>query len=83
MMMFVPSPGEVGGFLLILGAFALYKGKAFYSIILYFAADLMWVFLAIETNDIVGAILIGIGMAFGLGVFYKMNTGIFIKDLHA
>ena len=77
------NPGEVGGVLLILGAIALYKGKVFHSIILYFVADIMWVFLAIKIGDIFGAILIGTGMLFGLGVFYKMNTGIFIKDLHA
>ena len=33
------EPGTLGGLLLISGAFALYKGSAFYSIILYFIAD--------------------------------------------
>ena len=75
------SPGLFGGILLICGAYALYEGKVFYSIILYFIADLMWLALAIKVQDYIGAFLISIGMLLGVGVYIKMNSGVFVKDL--
>ena len=76
------EPGTLGGILLILGAFALYKGKVMWSVILYGIADLMWLWLALISGDTLGAIMIGVGLALGIGVYIKMNTGIFRKDLH-
>jgi len=72
----------VGGITLILGAYFLYKGKALYSLFFYLIADLCWVLLAIQTKNIFGSITILIGIVFSLGVFYKMNSGIFVTDLH-
>lgn len=73
--------GGLGGVLLILGAFALYKGKLMYSVGLYFFADIMWLILAYKSGDTLGAILIMIGMILGVGVYLKAQKGIFHKDL--
>jgi len=40
------SPATIGGIFLIIGAFFLFFGKANYSVISYFFADLCWVDLA-------------------------------------
>ena len=75
------EPGTLGGILLILGAFMLYQGNAFYSIILYFVADIMWAILAYQAGDTFGMICISIGMLLGVGVYLKMQRGKFVKDL--
>jgi len=75
------EPGTLGGLLLISGAFALYKGSAFYSIILYFIADIMWAILAYQAGDIFGMVCISIGMLLGIGVYFKMQRGKFVKHL--
>ncbi len=74
--------GAVGGVLLIIGAFALYRGHAMLSILIYFIADLCWLFLSFSVGNTLGVVLIGIGMLLGMGVFIKMNRGIFVKNLH-
>jgi uncharacterized membrane protein len=71
----------LGGILLILGSYSLYRGKALISILFYFVADLCWLGMAIHESKIFGAISVTIGILFSLGVFYKMNKGIFYKDL--
>lgn len=75
------SIGTIGGLILIFGAYLNYKGKAFYSIITYFIADFVWVFLSFSAKDYIGSILILIGMIFGILVFFKMKRGEFVKDL--
>jgi hypothetical protein len=77
------GPGTIGGLLLILGAYALYRGNLMWSVGLYFFADTMWVWLAYKQGDIFGMITIGIGMLFGLLVFLKSHRGEFVKDLRA
>jgi hypothetical protein len=76
------NPGTIGGLLLIIGAYALYKGSALWSIIFYGIADIMWLILAYQAGDVFGAVTISIGIMLGIGVFIKMNTGIFVKNLH-
>lgn len=74
---------DIGGVLLILGAYALYKGRIDYSVIIYFFADICWLLLAIENNQgWFGVIAISLGMLFGLGVWLKQRFGIFVKNLH-
>jgi hypothetical protein len=73
--------GIIGGIFLIIGAFLLYKGKAFLSIIAYFIADLCWLGMAVVTKSWFGAVSIIIGIVFSLGTWWKMNKGIFVKDL--
>ena len=75
------TPGLFGGIFLILGAFSLWLGRLRLSVFFYFIADLCWVFLAYENNDIFGAVVIIIGMLFGFLVWLKSTFGIFVKDL--
>jgi len=77
------EPGTIGGLLLILGAYALYKGNLLWSVGLYFFADTMWVWLAYKQEDYFGTFAISLGMLFGLLVWIKSHKGDFVKDLHA
>ena len=76
------EPGTIGGLLLIVGAYALYRGSLLWSVGLYFFADTMWVWLAYKQGDIFGTITISIGMLLGLLVWIKSHRGEFVKDLH-
>ncbi len=73
--------GFIGGVLLVAGAIAMYRGDVQWSIIYYFIADLCWLGLSLQVGNIAGSIMIGIGMALGVGVYLKMNRGIFVKNL--
>lgn len=75
------SVATIGGILLIIGAWFTYKGNIFLSIILYFLADCCWLTISLSTGDYFGSSLVFIGMILGVGVFIKMNTGIFVKNL--
>lgn len=75
------SSATIGGILLIVGAWFTYRGNIYLSIILYFAADCCWLSIALSTGDYFGSALVTLGMILGVGVFIKMNTGIFVKNL--
>lgn len=75
------SPATIGGVLLIIASWYTYKGNIFLSIILYFLADVCWLTIALSTGDYFGAALVAIGMILGVGVFMKMNAGVFVKNL--
>jgi len=77
------EPGTIGGILLILGAFALWRGSLLWSVGLYFFADVCWVWLAYKQQDIFGVVTISLGMLFGFLVWLKSQKGTFVKDLHA
>lgn len=72
----------LGGILLLLGSFFIYKGNIYFSTITYTLADLCWVSNAYTHNDIFGVLSISVGIIVGLIVMYKMNTGIFVKRLN-
>jgi len=80
---FSVDPGTIGGILLILGAYFLWRGNLVYSVGTYFVADIMWVVLSVQAHDMLGATLVSIGMFFGLLVFIKTQQGSFVKELHA
>ena len=73
--------GFLGGSFLIIGAFLLYKGKAFYSLIAYFFADLCWLAISYYNNATFGTISILVGIIFSVGVSLKMINGTFHKNL--
>lgn len=73
--------GIGGGIFLIIGAFLLYKGFAFYSIIAYFFADLCWLSIALINHAWIGSFSIFIGIIFSIGTWFKMNKGVFKKTL--
>ena len=71
----------LGGLLLILGAYFVFKGEIFKSVFVYFVADICWCLLAYNNQDYIGLLLITIGMLLGLGAFLKMNYGAMRKSL--
>lgn len=75
------SPSIIGGILLILGSFFVYKGDIFKSVFVFFCADLCWCFLAFSTGDMLGFTLTLIGMILGLLAFLKMHLGEFSKTI--
>lgn len=75
------SIGIIGGILLILGAYLVYRGEIFYSVFVYFIADICWVGISFLNGDYVGAGFIIIGMLLGLLAFSKMHSGRMHKNL--
>lgn len=75
------TAGILGGLLMNIGAYFTFKGDIFKSIMCYLVADCMWMWLSYNSGDNIGTLLIGVGMAFGLGAYYKMHTGKLRKDL--
>ncbi len=75
------TPGLIGGILLIIGSYTIYTGRIYYSVFIFFIADICWVYLSIQSGDIVGSITVIIGMLLGLGAFYKMSSGQMRKNL--
>ena len=71
----------IGGLLLILGAFFVFKGQIFKSVLTYFFADVCWVYLGWIRGDKIGVIFITIGMFLGLLAYFKMNSGTMEKEL--
>jgi len=75
------SPAIFGGVLLMLGAWNVFKGEIFKSVMFYTIADSIWVILAIQAGDIVGAVTVTIGGILGLLAFLKMYRGEYSKTI--
>jgi len=75
------SLAVIGGLLMIVGSFTMYKGFIFYSVFSYLIADLIWAILAFQSGDIFGGITIVLGTIFGILTFLKMHKGEFVKHL--
>jgi len=71
----------LGGVLLNIGAYLTYKGKIYQSVIAYLFADLCWIVMAYEKQDIVGTVFIIGGTFFGFLAFLKMRDGEMRKNL--
>jgi len=71
----------LGGVILVIGAYFVFKGEVFKSVFAYFIADIIWVILAINAGDIVGAAFIFVGATFGFMAFLKMRSGEFNKTI--
>ena len=71
----------LGGLLLIIGAYFVYRGEIFTSVLIYFIADVCWCFLAYQNKDYLGIVFIAVGMLLGLGAFVNMNSGVLRKTL--
>jgi len=71
----------LGGILLNIGAYLTYKGRIYQAVIIYLFADICWIAMAYERNDIFGVISIIIGVGFGLLAYRKMKSGAMSKDL--
>ena len=71
----------LGGIFLNIGAFLTYKGKIYEAVLVYLVADICWIIMAWERDDIYGVISIVIGVTFGVLAFLKMKKGEMNKSL--
>ena len=76
------SLAVLGGLLLNIGAFLMYRGLAFQAIVVYIFADICWVVMAVERADYFGAVFIFVGMTFGFLAYLKMRSGKMHKNLN-
>jgi len=72
----------LGGILLNIGAYFTYKGKVYQAVIVYLFADICWMIMAYEREDILGTIFIIIGTALGFLAYLKMKNGTMNKSLN-
>ena len=75
------DPATIGGIFIISGSVNLYRGNMLLSTLSYLIADVMWILLAYQAGNFFGMFTLGVGMLFVAGVYYKMQTGKFVKDL--
>lgn len=72
----------LGGVLLNVGAFLMFRGLAFQAIIVYLFADVCWIFMALQKDDYIGAVFITSGMILGFLAYWKMRSGKMRKSLN-
>jgi hypothetical protein len=72
----------LGGILLNIGAYLTYRGKIYHSVIVYLFADICWIVMAYQKEDIIGAFFIIVGTLFGLLAYLKMREGVMRKSLN-
>jgi len=72
----------LGGILLNVGAFLMFRGLAFQAIIVYLFADICWIVMALQKDDFIGAVFITSGMIFGFLAYWKMRSGKMNKSLN-
>ncbi len=71
----------LGGVLLNIGAYLTFRGKIYEAVVVYLFADLCWIVMAYERDDIWGVVSIIIGVIFGFLAFLKMRRGEMKKSL--
>ena len=71
----------IGGLLLNIGAYLTFRGKIYQAVAIYLGADLCWIIMAYEREDLWGVASILIGATFGLLAFLKMQRGEMRKSL--
>ena len=72
----------IGGIFLNIGAFLTFKGKIYEAVGVYLIADVCWIVMAYERDDLWGMGSILIGVTFGLLAFLKMNSGKMSKSIN-
>lgn len=72
----------LGGLLLNVGAYLTYKGKVYEAVIVYLFADVCWIIMAYQKQDMVGAFFIVTGTLFGVLAYLKMRHGYMNKSLN-
>ncbi len=72
----------LGGLLLNIGAFLTFKGKIYEAVIVYLFADICWIIMAYERDDLFGMISIIVGVTFGFFAYLKMKNGTMKKNLN-
>ncbi len=72
----------IGGILLNIGAYLTYKGKIYQAVIVYMFADICWIVMAVQKEDIIGASFIIVGTVLGFLAYLKMKEGGMRKSLN-
>lgn len=72
----------LGGLLLNIGAYFTYKGQVYQAVIIYLFADVCWVVMAYQRDDMLGTALILIGTILGFLAYLKMRNGVMNKSLN-
>ena len=72
----------LGGLLLNIGAYLTYKGKIYQAVIVYLFADVCWIIMAVQKEDMIGAGFIITGTIFGFLAYLKMKEGVMRKSLN-
>lgn len=72
----------IGGILLNIGAYLTYKGKVYEAVIVYLFADICWMIMAYERNDLLGSVFILVGTILGFLAYLKMKKGTMSKSLN-
>jgi hypothetical protein len=72
----------IGGIFLNIGAYLTFKGKIYEAVAVYLIADICWIVMAYERDDIWGMFSISVGVSFGLLAFLKMRNGTMKKNLN-
>ena len=75
------SVAVIGGLFLNLGAYLTFRGKIYEAVGVYLIADICWIIMAWERDDLWGVASIFIGVTFGLLAFVKMKTGKMNKNI--
>ncbi len=65
----------LGGIFLNIGAFLTFRGKIYEAVVVYLFADLCWIIMAYERDDMWGMFSITVGVIFGVLAFLKMKSG--------
>jgi len=76
------SVAVIGGLLLNIGAFLTFKGKIYEAVGAYLFADVCWIYMAYERDDMWGVISIIVGVIFGFLAFMKMKSGKMNKSIN-
>ncbi|UCM99511.1 hypothetical protein LCX93_08190 [Sulfurimonas sp. SWIR-19] len=71
----------LGGLALNIGAYLTYKGKIYQAVIVYLFADICWIIMAVQKEDVIGAGFIVTGTIFGFLAYLKMKNGTMKKSL--
>lgn len=72
----------IGGILLNIGAYLTYKGKVYEAVIVYLFADICWMIMAYERDDLLGSVFILVGTLLGFLAYLKMKKGTMSKSLN-
>ncbi len=71
----------LGGLMLIIGNYYVFKGEVYKSIRMFLIADIAWLWLAIASGNVFGIISVSLGVILSIFAFWKMHTGVFYRDV--
>lgn len=72
----------LGGILLNIGAYFTYKGQVYQAVIVYLFADICWIIMAYQKEDMLGTAFILVGTTLGFLAYLKMKNGLMNKSLN-